>query len=323
MIATLVVLALEGPRRVEYPYRGQQFEAFVARSYEVAGQRHRGEFYRWMDDGLRKAQKRDWAELLASHRKALAAKDPKARAKAELDFGADLHRALKKTVTKFSLDRGFEFCNTVSLCERQCFLQSVVIAGLMQRAGVPAGVVMVWKNPQGQTSNNGHACVLVKLADGRDVTVDASDPTPFIPHQGLFAYVASAHDYRFLTPRYGADNTITGYAVASGGTVARGAVQTLDVPFLVSQFDYYRGERAPDGIVLGKPPTPAGLAASERFLRASVRECPQNPLSLSVLASVRGRQGDAAESRALYRKALPLYTRYGWVPDAVRRGAGG
>lgn len=320
MLAPFLLL-LAPPRTLDYPYRGPRFEAFVAQSYREVGKAHRGEFYRWMDSELKKKQGRDWNAVLKEHRSALAAKNPKARAKAELDLATDLHRALKKTITKFSLDRGFEFTNTVGLCERQCFLQSVVIAGLMQRAGVPAGVVMVWKNPQGQTSNNGHACVLVKLADGRNVTVDASDPTPFIPHQGLFVWVESAHDYRFLNPTFGKDDSILGYRLAQNGRpVSTADVGMLDVPFLDSQFDFYRGERVPSGI-LGRPPTAAGLAASERYLRKSLREAPANPLSLSVLAQVRARQGAADEAKKLYRKALPLYERYGWVPDAVRKGA--
>lgn len=320
MLASYLLL-LAPARALDYPYRGPQFEAFVARSYQEVGKRHRGEFYRWMDAELQKKQGRTWAALLASHRKALASRDPKAKTKAELALATDLHKAIKKTITKFSLDRGFEFTNTVALSERQCYLQSVVIAGLMQRVGLPAGVVMVWKNPQGQTSNNGHACVVMKLADGRDVTVDASDPTPFIPHQGLFAWVASAHDYRFLNPVYSKDDTISGYRLTNGKMLATKEVGMLDVPFLVSQFDFYRGERVPSGI-LGRPPTAQGLAASEHLLKTSVKECPANPLSLAVLAQVRGRQGATEEGRILYRRALPLYTRYGWVPDAVRKGAG-
>ncbi|MGV3617386.1 MAG: hypothetical protein ACO1SV_18835 [Fimbriimonas sp.] len=322
MLAPLFLLL--GPDRlVSYPYRGPQFETFVARSYAFAGRPHRGEFYRWMDQSLTKAQGRDWARLLAGHRAALATKDPGRRTQAELALATDLHRALKRAITKFSLERGFEFTNTVALSERQCFLQSVVIAGLMQRVGVSAGVVMVWKNPQGQTSNNGHACVVVNLADGRQVTVDASDPTPFIPHQGLFAYVASVRDYRFLLPDYRPDGTIVGYRFATGGVkVSPKLVGMLDVPFLVSMFDFYRGERTPSGI-LGRPPTPPGLAASERLFRRSVRESPANPLSLAVLAQTRARQGATEDARSLYRRALPLYERYGWVPDAVRKGAQG
>lgn len=319
MLAPLFLL-LAPARSVAYPYQWPQFERFVARSYSQAGKQHKGEFYRWMDAELKKKQGRDWNALLQSHRKALDTKNPQQKAKAELALATDLHRAIKRTITKFSLDRGFEFTNTVALSERQCFLQSVVIAGLLQKVNLPAGVVMVWKNPQGQTSNNGHACVVLKLADGRDVTVDASDPTPFIPHQGLFAWVESARDYRFLNPEYTKDGVITRYRLTNGKRIATRDVGMLDVPFLVSQFDFYRGERVPSGI-LGKPPTPSGLAASEKLLRESVRECPANPLSLAVLAQVRSRQGAAAEAKTLYQRALPLYARYGWVPDAVRKGA--
>ena len=115
---------------------------------------------------------------------------------------------------KFSLDRGFEFHHAVGNRERQCFLQSVLMAGLLQRMGAEAGVVMIFKSQLGQTSNLGHAAVVLKLSSGRDVIVDASDPTPFIPHQGVFARVSG---YRFLTPVYAMDSPqIVSYRVMSG-----------------------------------------------------------------------------------------------------------
>ncbi len=88
---------------------------------------------------------------------------------------------------KFSLDRGYEFRHSVDRLERQCFLQSVLIAGLMQRMGMEAGVVMIYRNQKGEASNLGHATVVLKLDNGRDIMVDASDPHPFMRHRGVFA----------------------------------------------------------------------------------------------------------------------------------------
>lgn len=329
--ALIVLTAVSGPAvaapgntnaRFPYPYQGATFDSFVKRSYQVAGRKNPGEFYQWMETSLRQKQGRTWEALLASYRSKLASKDPAKRAEAEMALSAELHKSLKKTITKFSLDRGFEFTNVVATCERQCFLQSVTIAGLLQKAGVNAGVVMVWKNPQGQTSNNGHACVLVNLADGRQVTVDASDPTPFIEHQGLFVHLKSMKGYHFVEPVFNADHTIGSYRVTGTAMSAPTAsVRELDVPFLRSQFDYYRGERVPNGI-LDKKATPQTLAASEAFFRSSLKENAGNPLTLAMLALTLNKEGKTAEASKVYQNAYSLYTRYGWVPDAVLRGAG-
>jgi hypothetical protein len=74
---------------------------------------------------------------------------PSARAAAERQVCADLHKSIKSRIPRFSLDRGFEFRHTVGRGERQCFLQSVVIASLLQRAGIPAGVAMVFATKRG------------------------------------------------------------------------------------------------------------------------------------------------------------------------------
>ena len=62
----------------------------------------------------------------------------------------------------------------------------MIIAGLAQDMGVNAGVVMVYKNIEGAPTNNGHAVALFKLAEGKDIIVDASDPIPFVEQKGLF-----------------------------------------------------------------------------------------------------------------------------------------
>ena len=197
------------------------------------------------------------------------------------DAGAAVWKRIKKTITKFSLDRGFEFTNAVVTNERQCYLQSIIVAGELQKAGYNAGVAMVWNNPKGQTSNNGHAVAVVRTG-AKDIVVDCSEPKPFEVHKGLFMRMGDG--YKYVEPVYTPDEWITGYRiVGTGETVAPSKLTLLDLPFLRSQFDYYRGERAIGGVI-AKAKTPAGLAASEKFYRRSLAECPENPLTVAMLA---------------------------------------
>ncbi|HEU4754638.1 MAG TPA: tetratricopeptide repeat protein, partial [Armatimonadota bacterium] len=205
--------------------------------------------------------------------------------------------------------------------ERQCFLQSVLISGLLQEMGMDAGVVMVSRNEKGQDTNNGHAVSLLKLPDGTDILVDASDPQPFARQQGLF--VVEKGSYRYVLPAFeSASPVIRQYTtVARHRTLTPREVRTLDTAFLRSQFDYYRGERAPGGLIVGKK-SPAGLESAASYLRASLQHCPGNPLSAFVLGRVYRAQGKSAEAERQFRSAYALYTRYGWVPAGPRAAAG-
>jgi hypothetical protein len=169
------------------------------------------------------------------------------KTQAEVEFSARLHKLIKDIIPRFSLDRGFEFANVITRGERQCFLQSVIIAGILQKTGVDAGIAMVYRSISGQESNNGHAVVLVKLPNGRDLIVDASDPVPFVEQRGLFV---NHHGYKFVKPVYNkADHQILYYTAESNSSrIAASRVKTLDYNFIRSQFYYYRGERAPGGV---------------------------------------------------------------------------
>jgi hypothetical protein len=228
-----------------------------------------------------------------------------------------VHRVVKGTIPRFSLDRGFEFCNVVRYGERQCFLQAVLIAGLLQRMGVPAGIAMVYRNIQGQETNNGHAVTLVRLADGRDLIVDASDPEPFARQQGLFVRV---NDYQYADPIYeGASGKIVAYRSVPGrARLAPRQVRTLDLPFIRSQFAYYRGERRTGGL-LARAKTRSGLAAAEKDLRTSVAFCPRNPLAVYMLGRARLAQGRTQDARPILQRAHDLYARFGWVPPGPRQ----
>ncbi|WP_407541653.1 hypothetical protein Q0M94_19385 (plasmid) [Deinococcus radiomollis] len=241
------------------------------------------------------------------------------KVKLERETAAWAHRFIKKSIRKFSLDRGFELANVVKTGERQCLAQSFIISGLLQRAGLQAGAVMVWSNPKGQKSNLGHVVSVVRLSSGNDLLDDASDPTPFMHHQGLLVRVGD--HYSFVKPTYEADDTISGYTLAgSGHALSVKATAPLTLSYLHSQFDYYRGERATGGILgtgTGKA-TPGGLKQSAFFLSRAVQEEPQNALAGFVLGQVLARQGHTAQAKAQFQNANAMYRAEGRVPAGVQ-----
>jgi len=318
-------LTLAQPRAGSYPYRSAAFTTFIQDSYKESPSQGVQPFYDWLEAAYAKTpaaklpgyQQLSLVEALAQRKQELAAlKDVAARTKLELDTGAWLHKLVKSTILKFSLDRGFEFTYAVTNSERQCLLQSVLIAGMLQDMGIQAGAYMVWKNNKGQVSNLGHVTAIIKLSDGRDVEIDASEPTPFFTHQGIFAPINGK--YQFAQPVFNADNTISAYqVVATGQTVKPAAVTPLSFDYLRSQFYYYRGERAPGGF-LAAPKTPEGLAASQRFLEQAVQYAPENPLATYVLGSVLLREGQTQAARSYIQKGYQLYQQYGYIPDGPK-----
>ena len=264
------------------------------------------------------------SEALDARAAAIRAASGEARVKLERGTATWAHTFIKKAVPKFSLERGFELANVVRTGERQCLAQSFIISALLQRAGMQAGAVMVWANPEGKQSNLGHVVSTVRLSgkdggSGNDLLVDASDPTPFMRHQGLL--VKTGERYTFVKPTYGADDSISGYTAAdSGSRLSVAATAPLTLSYLHSQFDYYRGERAIGGFMgtgVGRA-TPDGLKQSALYLKRAVQEDPQNALATFVLGHVLGRQGQAALASAQYQKASALYTAQGHMPGGVQ-----
>jgi len=306
------ITAWSAPSDPNIAYHGDTFNSFLRESFQIAGRRDDAVFYQTMNERAKTGIGTTWDEWIASAKKRSKAAD----AATAREIGGSVWKLMKHTVTKFSLDRGFEFSNLVKLNERQCFLQSVILAGALQKAGYKAGVVMVWRNPENQTSNNGHAVTVMHLDSNRDVLVDCSETAPFPTHTGLFMKQGS--DYRYVVPQYDKDGSITGYRPQSGGSVIPPSkLSTLDVPFLKSQFDYYRGERTEAGI-LAKSPTKEGLAGTEKWLRRSLSENPNNPLSRAVLLDTLKNEGRLAEAEDQRKKALVLYEKFGWVPSRLR-----
>jgi len=307
-----------------YPYGSAAFSELIADSYRAAGKGDSQEFRAWMRQAYRKAPKSlkrgcelDLEETLHAERQALRSiSNPAKRAEAEVERAAWVHRLVKQLIPRFSLDRGYEFRNAVRYGERQCFLQSVLIAALLQDLGCRAGVVMVFRNSRGEESNNGHAVVLLRLPDQTAILVDASDREPLAHHQGLMARTGR---YRYVLPEYGShSDRITCYLAASNRhRIAADRVLPLDLSFLRSQFWYYRGERAAGGVI-SPHRTRAGLAASREALTRSVELCPDNPLAVYMLARTYLYQGNRTRARACATAASRLYAEYGWTPAGLR-----
>lgn len=306
-----MLLALPSLPAASFSYEGPVFDAFVQDSYRVAGKPSAWkEFYQTMDARGVKAGIGTWDSWVAGHHAKGTAEDAR-------EAGEQVWKRVKKTITKFSLDRGFEFSNVVDTDERQCYLQSILVSGVLQKAGYQAGVAMVWSNPKGQTSNNGHAVAVVRTK-GKDLVIDCSEPKPVEVHKGLF--MRQAGTYVYLLPQYTDDGWITGYARPGieGHVLPASQMTLLDLPFLKSQFDYYRGERAIGGVI-AKDKTAEGLAASERFYRKSLDECSSNPLTRAMLARTLGLEGKMREAEAERQKVLTEYSAFGWTPDEVRK----
>lgn len=314
----------------KYAFRDKTFTGFVADSYRYksGGKASVSEFYHWLDAAYTKTRKTVGpvpgvsgslalvSALDAERTRIAGITDPAAKTKQERLVAAWAHKTIKKAVLHFSLERGFEFYNMVHGGERQCYSQSILISGMLQRAGVPAGVVMVWKSMKGETSNNGHAVVVAQLADGRQILVDASEPEPFPRQQGLF--VRQSGQYRFVTPLYAkGDAEIVGYRRKSDrARIAVNTVRTLDLSFLRSQFYYYRGERTPGGF-FDTPSTPAGLTKSVKPLQTAINLCPDNPLAVYMLGRVYQRLGKDKAARAQFAESYKKYSDFGYLPDGA------
>ncbi|HEY3268025.1 MAG TPA: hypothetical protein VGM37_13955 [Armatimonadota bacterium] len=235
-------------------------------------------------------------------------------AAAERRQAIDLHHWEKRAIPRFSLDRGFEFSSVVDRGERQCLLQSVLLAALLQKSGSDAGAVMVFRNGAGEESNIGHVVTLLKLSNGRDVLTDASHKEPFVRYTGLFARVRG-FGYRFVEPIFasGTQDIVAYRLVATGRRTPLSSVRGLDTAYLRSQFAYYRGERTPGGILSGRP-TSVGLEVQAKRLRESLAQCSANPISTYLLGRVCLKMGRLSEAYSLLDRACRLYREAGWVP---------
>jgi hypothetical protein len=311
----------------QYPYRSAEFTQFVLDSDHQTDSATPHDFYAWMEyrfplDDSAPAGKSGTpltAELDKQRRLLAHIADPARKTAQELAIAAWVHHGIKKLMPHFSLAAGYEFTNAVRHGERQCLLQSVLAVGLFQRMGIDSGVVMVWKSNNGQVSNNGHACDLLALPNGRHVLVDCSDKSPFVLHQGLFGTVQGRRGYAFVEPQY-VPGTAFIRSFADQATTEQTNVSTfgpLDSAFLRSQFDYYRGEQTRGGL-LSDVQTRSGLEAEARHLQTSVARCSQNPLAVYMLGRVYIKEGNMELAQKQLTDAKQLYSRYGWLPRGLR-----
>lgn len=297
-------------------YSSPGFRRLVDESYRFTGTKEGNAFFRQLDSASKKAGNPNWDEVIKQGRRELLKSNSKTRRKVILDISHRLHRYVKKALPTFTLDRGFEFSYAGTRGERQCLLQSVLVAGVLRDMNLESGIAMVWRNDKGATSNMGHVCALVNLPDGQKAVIDCSDPIPFMEHQGLFLKVSGA-GYRFVEPEYRSKVMVGFKSLKEGKTLPASRLQTLDLAYVKSQFDFYRGERALGGI-LAKPTSREGLAHSEKLFRRSLSLNPNNPLSTWLLAQTLAKEGRAAESKAARSKAVSLYQEFGWIPPSLR-----
>ena len=194
-------------------YKSRAFDRFVVDSYKEAGlSRAQAEkWYAWMDGAYQKSDVRfagkESVKSLGPLMDSIGedydkAKTARQKAQMERLTAAFVHRMVKTAIPKFSLDRGFEFAEAMQRGERQCYLQAILVSGLMQRAHMNASVVMVSKSDKGEATNNGHCVALVKCSDTRDVLVDISHPDPFVAQQGLMVADTQTGAFRYVTPKY-------------------------------------------------------------------------------------------------------------------------
>lgn len=310
------------PSDAAYAYSSPAFKALTQDSYAVRDLTS-PDFSSWLESkyaaaNLPLAGGKTLLAGLAARKAAIAAASGETRDQLAQDTAEWVHSFIKKILPNFSLERGYEFAYAVKAGQRQCLLQSLLISALLQQAGLDAGSVMVWQNDQGQESNLGHVVALLRLPSGKAALLDdASDPKPFMTHQGLLIRDNGA--YRFAHPVYSGQR-ITGFTRAdTQAPIALSAAQPLDLAYLKSQINYYRGERAPGGFMgaggnySGKSDA-AGLAQSAKFLQSAVKDDNQNALATYVLGLVERKLGLAAQAKAHILAGAKLYQAQGHLP---------
>ncbi|AWN21909.1 hypothetical protein DKM44_00540 [Deinococcus irradiatisoli] len=315
--------ALPGPPPdAAYAYGTPAFSALVQDSYTLRGLSTPA-FAAWLEGKYQSANLplsggKTLLAGLTARQAAIAAASGAKRDELAQDTAQWAHTFIKKILPTFSLERGYEFAFAVQNGERQCLLQSLLIAALLQRTGLDAGAVMVWQNDKGQESNLGHVVALLRLPSGQAALLDdASDPQPFITHQGLL--VREGSEYRFVHPVYDGQKINAFLRADTQAKVALGAARPLDLAYLRSQVNYYRGERAPGGFMgaggnnSGKSDA-AGLSRSAAFLRRAVEDNPHNALATYVLGLVERKQGQLAQAKVHLLAGAQLYKAQGHLP---------
>jgi len=309
-------------------YKSEIFDAFVDDSYENEESGNKKEFYDFMDKSYMEWKNTPGNKIpfettenfdgifdeIKNNLHIIKNKNEKAAK--EKEIGAWLHKFIKAIIPKFSLERGYDFKNVVKYGERQCFLQSVLIAGLLEKCGIDAGVFMVYINDKGQDSNNGHAVVVMRLSDGKDILVDASDPEPFMKHKGLFVHYNDC--YYYVNPVYNNKSEIESYkARVNNKDISTREILPLDTDFSRSQFYFYRAEWIKGGLH-EKVMTKEGLSCSAFYMEKSVSCCKENPLAVYMLGRIYEKLGEKDNAIRCFKNARVLYETFGWIPGGLK-----
>ncbi|TSA87827.1 hypothetical protein FNU79_00810 [Deinococcus detaillensis] len=310
------------PKDAAYAYGSPAFNALTQDSYAVRALKT-PDFSTWLEGKYAAANfplsgGKTLMAGLAARKAAIAAASGDQRDQLAQDTAQWAHTFIKKILPNFSLERGYEFAYAVSSGQRQCLLQSLLISALLQQTGLDAGAVMVWQNDKGQESNLGHVVALVRLPSGKAALLDdASDPKPFMTHQGLLMRDGDA--YRFVHPVYDGEK-ITGFKRAdTQKSMALALARPLDLAYLKSQINYYRGERSDGGFMgaggnYGGKSTQTGLAQSAKFLQQAISDDSQNALATYVLGLVQRKLGQNAQAKANILAGVKLYQAQGHLP---------
>lgn len=317
-----------------YAYGSPAFSALTQDSYAVRALKT-PDFSTWLEGKYAAANfpldgGKTLMAGLAARKAATSAASGDQRDQLAQDTAQWAHTFIKKILPNFSLERGYEFAYAVSAGQRQCLLQSLLIAALLQQTGLDAGGVMVWQNDKGQESNLGHVVALLRLPSGKAALLDdASDPKPFMTHQGLL--IRDGDAYRFVHPVYDGQK-ITGFTRAdTQKSIPLASARPLDLAYLKSQINYYRGERVDGGFMggggnYGGKSTQTGLTQSAKFLQQAVSNDNQNALATYVLGLVQRKLGQDAQAKANILAGAKLYQAQGHLPagpaDALKWAQG-
>jgi hypothetical protein len=93
--------------KFQYAYGSAEMDGLIKDSYAAGKRENSGEFGAWWDQALADQGLSDSKSWIQSSIEKSGSSDDLSQAQREL--GVEIHKIIKKSITKFSLDRGFEF----------------------------------------------------------------------------------------------------------------------------------------------------------------------------------------------------------------------
>lgn len=201
-------------------------------------------FYGWLEETSNQNGIDSFVKALARHKSQLEAfTDLQERVVLEIATARWLHKTVRVVINRICLERNYQRAYPNSHEHQQGLLQSVLLAALMHEVGLNSGVVGVWMDQEGHLNEGSHTVALLRLANGRDLLVDAVSPEPFPRHKGIYIWDAQKGEYGRVETCYALDVVIVGYLrFCEGKALLPAEVAPLDLPYLYSQFARSRGE---------------------------------------------------------------------------------